>query len=156
MIDYGLFMMIYKPAKLIYSSVHIDRVYHFIRDHFSRIPFYPHISFNGPPYWCTRTDRFKRNRFLAPSRRRRGVHAALQQCNSWSHLKKIHIDNGPVCKQNSAVRVQFGMLNWGNWTQSKSNIALKRDDGDLQWAPNFWSSTRIPGLSPIFGFIKFL
>ena len=30
-------MMIYKPSKLIYSSVHIDRVYHFIRDHFSRI-----------------------------------------------------------------------------------------------------------------------
>ena len=30
MIDYGLFMMIYKPSKLIYSSVHIDRVYHFI------------------------------------------------------------------------------------------------------------------------------
>ena len=28
MIDYGLFMMIYKPSKLIYSSVHIDRVYH--------------------------------------------------------------------------------------------------------------------------------
>ena len=36
MIDHGLFMMIYKPSKLIYSSVHIDRVYHFIRDHFSR------------------------------------------------------------------------------------------------------------------------
>ena len=34
MIDYGLLMMIYKPSKLIYSSVHIDRVYHFIRDHF--------------------------------------------------------------------------------------------------------------------------
>ena len=30
MIDYGLFMMIYKPSKLIYSSVHIDRVYNFI------------------------------------------------------------------------------------------------------------------------------
>ena len=45
MIDYGLFMMIYKPSKLIYSSVHIDRVYHFIRDHFS--PLYTYISFNG-------------------------------------------------------------------------------------------------------------
>ena len=33
MIDYGLFMTIYKPSKLIYSSVHIDRVYHFKRDH---------------------------------------------------------------------------------------------------------------------------
>ena len=33
-------MMIYKPSKLIYSSVHIDRVHHFIRDHFSRIPLY--------------------------------------------------------------------------------------------------------------------
>ena len=42
-------MMIYKPSKLIYSSVHIDRVYHFIRDHFSRIPLYTYISFNGPP-----------------------------------------------------------------------------------------------------------
>ena len=30
-------MMIYKPSKLIYSSVHIDRVYHFIQDHFTRI-----------------------------------------------------------------------------------------------------------------------
>ena len=48
MIDYGLFMMIYKPSKLIYSSVHIDRVYNFIRDHFSRIPLYTYISFNGP------------------------------------------------------------------------------------------------------------
>ena len=48
MIDYGLFMMIYKLSKLIYSSVHIDRVYHFIRDHFSRIPLYTDISFNGP------------------------------------------------------------------------------------------------------------
>ena len=27
-------MTIYKPSKLIYSSVHIDRVNHFIRDHF--------------------------------------------------------------------------------------------------------------------------
>ena len=45
MIDYGLFMMIYKPSKLIYSSVHIDR---FIRDHFSWIPLYTYISFNGP------------------------------------------------------------------------------------------------------------
>ena len=27
---YGLFMVIYKPSKLIYISVHIDRVYHFI------------------------------------------------------------------------------------------------------------------------------
>ena len=35
MIDYGLFMMIYKPSNLIYSSVHIDRVYNFILDHFS-------------------------------------------------------------------------------------------------------------------------
>ena len=52
MIDYGLFMMIYKPSKLIYSSVHIDRVYHFIRDNFSKIPLYTYISFNGPiaPY----------------------------------------------------------------------------------------------------------
>ena len=49
MIDYGLFMMIYKQSKLIYSSVHIDRVYHFIRDHFSRVPLYTYISFNGPP-----------------------------------------------------------------------------------------------------------
>ena len=40
MIDYGLFMMIYKPSKLVYSSVHIGRVYHFIRDHFTRIPLY--------------------------------------------------------------------------------------------------------------------
>ena len=48
MIDYGPFMMIYKPSKLIYSSVHIDRVYHFIRDYFSRIPLYTYISFNGP------------------------------------------------------------------------------------------------------------
>ena len=48
MIDYGLFMMIYKPSKLIYSSVHINRVYHFIRGHFSRIPLYTYISFNGP------------------------------------------------------------------------------------------------------------
>ena len=38
MIDYGLFRMIYKPSKLIYSSVHIDRVYHFIRKFF--IPLY--------------------------------------------------------------------------------------------------------------------
>ena len=37
-----------QPSKLIYSSVHIDRVYNFIRDHFSRIPLYSHISFNGP------------------------------------------------------------------------------------------------------------
>ena len=48
MIDRGLFMMIDKPSKLIYSSVHIDRVYHFKRDHFSRIPLYTYISFNGP------------------------------------------------------------------------------------------------------------
>ena len=48
MIDYGLFMMINKPSKLIYSSVHIDREYHFVRDHFSRIPLYTYISFNGP------------------------------------------------------------------------------------------------------------
>ena len=48
MIDYGLFRMIYKPSKSIYSSVHIERVYHFIRDHFSRIPLYTYISFNGP------------------------------------------------------------------------------------------------------------
>ena len=48
MIDNRLFMMIYKPSKLIYSSVHIDRVYHFIRDHFSRIPLFTYISFNGP------------------------------------------------------------------------------------------------------------
>ena len=41
-------MMIYKQSKLKYSSVHIDRVYHFIRDHFSRIPLYTYISFNGP------------------------------------------------------------------------------------------------------------
>ena len=41
-------MMIYKPSKLINSSVHIDRVYHFIRDHFSQIPLYTYISFNGP------------------------------------------------------------------------------------------------------------
>ena len=41
-------MMIYKPSKLIYSSVHIDLVYHFIRDHFSRIPIYTYISFNRP------------------------------------------------------------------------------------------------------------
>ena len=34
MIDYGLFMMMYKPSKLIYSSVHIDRLYHFIRRSF--------------------------------------------------------------------------------------------------------------------------
>ena len=40
MIDYGLFRMIYKPSKLIYRSVHINRVYHFIRDHFTRIPLY--------------------------------------------------------------------------------------------------------------------
>ena len=37
---FGLLMMIYTPSKLIYSSVHIDRVYHFIRDHFTRIPLY--------------------------------------------------------------------------------------------------------------------
>ena len=48
MIDYRLFMMIYKPSKLIYSSVHIDRVYQFKRDHFSRIQLYTYISFNGP------------------------------------------------------------------------------------------------------------
>ena len=48
MIDYGLFMMIYKPSKLIYSSVPIDRLYNFIPDHFSRIPLYTYISFNGP------------------------------------------------------------------------------------------------------------
>ena len=40
--------MIYKPSKFIYSSVHIDRVYHFIRDHFSRIPLFTYISFKGP------------------------------------------------------------------------------------------------------------
>ena len=34
MIDYGLFMVVYKPSKLIYSSVHIDRVYHFIQRSF--------------------------------------------------------------------------------------------------------------------------
>ena len=39
-------MMIYKPSKFIYSIVHIDRVHHFIRDHFSRIPLYTYISFN--------------------------------------------------------------------------------------------------------------
>ena len=33
-------MMIYKPSKLIYSCVHIDRVYNFLRDHFTRIPLY--------------------------------------------------------------------------------------------------------------------
>ena len=49
MIDYGLFMMTYKPSKLIYSSVHIDRVYIILYgDHFSRIPLYTVISFNGP------------------------------------------------------------------------------------------------------------
>ena len=31
---YVLFMMIYKPSKLIYSSVHIDRLYHFIQRSF--------------------------------------------------------------------------------------------------------------------------
>ena len=41
---------IYKPSKLIYSSVHIDRAYHFIRDHFSRIPSYTYISFNWPVF----------------------------------------------------------------------------------------------------------
>ena len=34
------YIMIYQPSKLIYSSVHVDRVYHFIRDHFTRIPLY--------------------------------------------------------------------------------------------------------------------
>ena len=50
MIDYGLFMMIYKPSKLIYSSVHIDRIVYIILyvDHFSRIPLYTYISFDGP------------------------------------------------------------------------------------------------------------
>ena len=33
---------------MIYSSVHIDPVFHFIRDNFSRIPLYTYISFNGP------------------------------------------------------------------------------------------------------------
>ena len=37
MIDYGLFRMIYKPSKLIYSSVHIDRVFHFLRRSFFTI-----------------------------------------------------------------------------------------------------------------------
>ena len=40
--------MIYKPSKLIYSSVHIDRVFHFIRDHFTRIPLYTKVIFDGP------------------------------------------------------------------------------------------------------------
>ena len=34
--------------KLIYCSVHINRVFHFIRDNFSRIQLYTYISFNGP------------------------------------------------------------------------------------------------------------
>ena len=48
MIDYGVFMMIYKPSKLIYSRVYIDWVYDSKRDHFSRIPLYTYISFNVP------------------------------------------------------------------------------------------------------------
>ena len=47
MIDYGLFMMIYKTSKLIYSSVHIDRVYYFIRKFF--IPLYIRRSFLTDP-----------------------------------------------------------------------------------------------------------
>ena len=38
--------MIYKPSKLIYSSVHIDRVYHIIRKFF--IPLYTQVIFDGP------------------------------------------------------------------------------------------------------------
>ena len=51
MIDSGLFMMIYKPSKLIYSSVHIDRVYHLIRDHFTRIPLYTQVISDGPTFF---------------------------------------------------------------------------------------------------------
>ena len=71
MIDCGLFMMIYKPSKLIYSSVHIDRVYHFMRYHFSRIPLYTYISLNGPRekdertrnIWAIKNDRFSRAKY---------------------------------------------------------------------------------------------
>ena len=48
-IDYGQFMMIYKPSKLVYTSVHIDRVYHF-----SCLPLYPYVSFNGPQTFTTK------------------------------------------------------------------------------------------------------
>ena len=59
-------MMIYKPSKLIYSSVHIDRVYHFIQDHFSRIPLYMYISFNGPyqQIWQSFKKYFRKNLLL--------------------------------------------------------------------------------------------
>ena len=66
---YGIFLHVYhyirrsfltdpfKPSKLIYSSVHIDRLYHFIRDHFSRIPLYTYTSFNGPvPKPCRQNE----------------------------------------------------------------------------------------------------
>ena len=52
-------MMIYKPSKLVYSSVHIDRVYHFIRDHFSRIPLHTYTSFHGPGKMCIKSLRAK-------------------------------------------------------------------------------------------------
>ena len=50
MIDYGLFRMIYKQSKLIYSSVHIDRVYHFIRKFF--IPLYVGHFWRTPKTRC--------------------------------------------------------------------------------------------------------
>ena len=59
--DRLLFMMIYKPSKLMYSSVHIDRIYHFIRDHFSRIPLYTYISFNGRLLNCKDWYNFRKN-----------------------------------------------------------------------------------------------
>ena len=56
---------------MIYSSVHFDRVYHFIQNHFSRIPLYMYISFNGPRekdertrnIWAIKNDRFSRAKY---------------------------------------------------------------------------------------------
>ena len=62
-IDYGLFMMVYKQSKFIYSRVHIDSVYHFIRKSFSRIPLYTYISFNGPLLQRSRRGRTRRDKF---------------------------------------------------------------------------------------------
>ena len=46
--DYKIFIKTYGSSKLIHSSVHIDRVYNFVHNHFSRIPLRTYVAFNGP------------------------------------------------------------------------------------------------------------
>ena len=74
MIYYGLFIMIYKPSKLIYSSVHIDRVYHFIwRLFFTNTFIYVYH------FWRTPGDiRIKKSRFRSLGVERGILAAALR------------------------------------------------------------------------------